>query len=104
MSTDDQLQRRFDRLGQILGLPLLAVSTLLAWVSEASGFGGWPRFEHGLAVVAAAAVWTLSMSMRPPERSAPIGITTFLVHSGLAAGLLGGQPWVGAFALSRGRG
>jgi signal transduction histidine kinase len=100
MSTDDQLQQRFDRLGQVMGLPLLAVATVLAWVSTATGFGGWPRFEHGLAVVAAAAVWTLLMSMRPPRPGAPIGITTFVVHSALAAVLVGVNPWFGLFAFT----
>ena len=99
-AANDQLQQRLDRLGQVLGLPLLAVSTLLAWFAADSGFGTWPRFEHGLAVVATAAVWTLLFSMHRPESGPLPGAVVFVGHSALAAVLVGVNPWFGLFAFT----
>jgi signal transduction histidine kinase len=97
---NDQLQQRLDRLGQLLGLPLLAVATLLAWVATDAGFGTWSRFEHGLGVVATAAVWTLVFSMRKPGGNPWAGTAIFVVHSALAAVLVGVNPWFGLFAFT----
>ena len=99
-AANDQLQQRLDRLGQVLGLPLLAVSTLLAWTAADAGYGSWARLERGLGVVATAAVWTLLFSMRRPGRSALAGTVVFVVHSALAAVLVGVNPWFGLFAFT----
>jgi signal transduction histidine kinase len=100
MSTDDQLQQRLDRLGRLLVLPLLLVSCLLAWVATEAGYGTAPRLEHGLVVAAVALGWTALLSMRTPGPNASLGVVTFLVHSALAAVLVGVNPWFGLFAFT----
>jgi signal transduction histidine kinase len=97
---DDQLQQRFDRLGRVLVLPLLAVATLLAWVAVDAGYGTWSRFEHGLVIVAIAAAWSAALSVRTPGTNRVVGTITFLVHSVLAAVLVGVNPWFGLFAFT----
>ncbi len=40
-------ERRLDRLGRVLALPLLAASTALAALIVAGGYRSWHQFEYG---------------------------------------------------------
>ncbi len=95
-----QLGRR-DRLNRALpvpALPLLAISTLLAWTSVKSGFGTHDRFRHGLYVVGAAAVWSLVMTMRSARFGQTGKVITLAGHVALTAVLVGVNPWFAIFA------
>jgi hypothetical protein len=50
---EDPWQARLDRMRQLLPLPLLALSTAIAFAAPASAFHRWARFELGLPLTAA---------------------------------------------------
>ena len=85
---DDPWQARMDRMRRLLPMPLLAVSTVLALV-EADTKHTWARFELGLPVVAAAAVWWAAVTVRVrSDASTGWRLTAFAVHTALAAFLV----------------
>lgn len=97
----DMWQARLDHWGRLLLLPLLAAATGLAAMSVAGGHGTWSRFDHGLAVVSAAAVWSAIHTCRPhPARTERARAATVAVHITLAGLLVWVNPWYGVFALS----
>ncbi len=97
----DSWQARLDRLGRLLLLPLLAVATGLAAISVAGGHGTWSRFDDGLIVVSAAAVWSAVHTARPrPAATEPARVATAAVHIALAGLLVWVNPWYGVFAFS----
>jgi signal transduction histidine kinase len=96
----DRLQRRLDEATRYITLPLLALSTAMAWISVRDGFGTWSRFDAGLVVVATAALWTALVINRSRERGAAARLVGFVVHAGLAAVLVGVNPWFGLFVIS----
>lgn len=97
----DAWQARLDRLGRLLLLPLLAAATGLAAISVADGYGTWSRFERGVVLVAAAAVWSAAHACRPrPARTQWARGTVVAVHLTLAGLLVWVNPWYGVFAVS----
>jgi signal transduction histidine kinase len=90
-------QQRMDRLGQFAILPLLAVSTGLAALQAADGYGDRRRFELALVLVVVSALWSAPLTLRPTwgPRGDVIG---FAVHTVLAATLVWLNPWFGIFA------
>lgn len=85
---DDPWQARMDRMRRLLPMPLLAVSTVLALV-EADTKHTWARFELGLPVVAAAAVWWAAVTVRVrSDASTGWRLTAFAVHTALAGFLV----------------
>lgn len=103
VTTDEgpRQQRRADQIGRWLPLPLLAVSTLLAAIAPATGDPVSPREFPGLAVVAAAALWSIALT-RYPVSGVPTGVrlAVLAVHIGLAAALVWMDPWFGIFAFT----
>ena len=96
----DELQGRLDRVGRVAPLPLLALGTLMAWVSVRHGYGDWRRFDHGLIVVATAALWTGLVTIRTAQRTGPAAAVGFVGHTVLAGVLVGVNPWFGVFAIT----
>jgi hypothetical protein len=60
---EDPWQARMDRMRRLLPMPLLLVSTSLAAVVAATQHT-WARFELSLPVVAAAALWWATVTVR----------------------------------------
>jgi signal transduction histidine kinase len=97
----DGWQARLDHWGRLLLLPLLAVATGLAAMSVAGGYSTWSRFDDGLIVVLAAAVWSAVQTRRPrPAATEPARVATAAVHITLAGLLVWVNPWYGVFAFS----
>jgi signal transduction histidine kinase len=102
MPDADPWQGRLDRIGRLVVLPLLAVSTLMAGLAEQSGYGTPRRFYYGLVVVAATVVWTLGITLRgldhERKRRPAVAAIGFIGHTALSAALVGINPWFGIFA------
>jgi signal transduction histidine kinase len=97
--TDEQWQGRLDHLGRIVLVPLLAVSVVMAWLSERGGYGSAHRLHLSLLVAGVAAVWTVGITMRAIGRrtSMPTLALGFIGHTALAAVLVDLNPWFGIF-------
>src|SRR5260370_3106724 len=77
---EDPWQARMDRMRRLLPVPLLLVSISLAAVVAATQHT-WARFELGLFVAAAAAVWWALVTARlRPDASTRRTLTAFPVH------------------------
>jgi signal transduction histidine kinase len=94
-------QERADRAGRLLLLPMLAVSTALAALAVSGGYHSWSRFDHGLIVVAVAALWSAALT-RYPVTGVPVRARqlVFGVHIVLAGVLVWVNPWFGVFAFT----
>ncbi len=90
---------RMDRLVRLIPIPLLVVSSILAWFTYRSGFGTGQRFEIALGLVAAAVVWNLVVT-GPGRRGPTFDTVAFVGHSALAAALVWANPWFGIFAFT----
>ncbi|WP_148284218.1 sensor histidine kinase [Luteimicrobium xylanilyticum] len=97
-STEDPWWSRIDRVGRRLLLPALAVSALLAVLSEQSGYGSARRLQVGLALTALTAVWVLLFPARPRRYGAVGDGVIFTIHVVLSAVLTGFNPWFAVFA------
>jgi signal transduction histidine kinase len=97
---EDPAQTRLDRLGQLAPLPLLAAATVLAWLSARNGYGTYRRLDLGLGVAVAAAFWTATVTMRRAGHGPRGRLAGFAGHTGLAAVLVGINPWFGVFAFT----
>lgn len=94
-------QARLDRLGRILFLPLLLASMALAAISVAGGYSSWHRFDEGLPVALAAAVWSVAVSSRlRSDWPGYLRVSAFGVHIVLAGTLVWVNPWYGVFAIT----
>jgi hypothetical protein len=61
MAIEDPWQGRLNRMRQVLPLPLLAVSAVIAFTVPGSATRPWARFELGLPLTTAAAVlWAVA--------------------------------------------
>lgn len=90
---------RLDRINRLVPAPLLAVSTLLAGLTHRSG----TQVPVLLALVVASALGTLAIAVvtTPPRRPGPVAFTSlWLLHFGLAAVLVGVNPWFGLFGFA----
>ena len=95
---DDPWQARMDRMRRLLPMPLLLVSTVLALVVTAAQHT-WARFDLGLPVVGAAAVWWVVVTARVrPDASTGWRLTAFAVHTALAGFLVWVSLPYGVFA------
>jgi signal transduction histidine kinase len=97
-TSSEDLQSRLDHLGRVIPLPLLAASTLLAWLTVRTGYGTAARFEYGGILVAAAAAWTVAVTIRRGNHGPCFFAVGFVGHTALAAGLVAINPWFGIFA------
>ncbi len=95
---EDPWQARMDRMRRLLPVPLLLVSISLAAVVAATQHT-WARFELGLFVAAAAAVWWALVTARlRPDASTRWWLTAFAVHTALAGFLVWVSLPYGVFA------
>jgi signal transduction histidine kinase len=93
---EDPWQARLERMRRMLPLPLLAVSTA-GVVLAPNPTDSWT--PAGVAVVAAAAVWSLVVTWRlRPDSSPRRRLLAFAVGTALAAVLVGLDTWYGVFA------
>ncbi|MGC5167231.1 sensor histidine kinase [Luteimicrobium sp. DT211] len=98
LATEDRWWSRMDRVGRRLLLPALAVSAVLAVLSEQSGYGTPGRLQAALALTALAAVWVALFPARPRRYGTAGDVAIFTVHVALSAVLVGLNPWFAIFA------
>jgi signal transduction histidine kinase len=98
---EDPWQARLDRMRRILPLPLLAVSTAIAMATPADGSHSWARFQVGIPVTAAAALWWALVGARlRSDSSTARRLVVFTVHTALAGVLVWVDRSYGVFAYS----
>jgi signal transduction histidine kinase len=104
VSADERVDTtgQLDRVTRLLPLPMLAASTVLAWLAYPGGAGSTRiRVTLGLTVVAAALAVIIAAVTRPPKRpSGPAFTALWLGQFALAAVLIGLDPWFGVFGFS----
>jgi len=88
------------RLDRRLRFPMLAVATGVSAVATASGYKTWARFEFGVCVVVAVALWMLFFTTLHREwEDRPVLISVYYVgRTAMAAVLVGVNPWYALFA------
>ena len=93
-------EQRLRLLDRVLPYPMLAVSIALAAGLTATGYGSWQRFEFGVILALAAAVWTLVLvTLRPAWEQRPrLMGGYYLGRTALAAVLVAVNPWFGLYA------
>jgi signal transduction histidine kinase len=97
-STEDPWWSRIDRVGRRLLLPALAVSAVLAVISEQSGYGSPPSLWPTLLLTGVAAVWVVVFPARARRYGAVGDALLFGVHVALSAVLVWFDPWFAIFA------
>ncbi|MFC8732635.1 sensor histidine kinase [Luteimicrobium sp. NPDC057192] len=95
---EDPWWSRIDRIGRRLLLPALAVSAVLAVLSEQSGYGTPDRLRAALGLTALAAVWVVLFPGRPRHFGTTGDALVFAVHVALSAVLTWFNPWFAIFA------
>src|SRR5262249_42409416 len=98
--SSELIDRGGPRLHPRLRFPLLALATGVSAVSTAAGYKTWARFEFGVGVVVATAVWMLifTVVMRDWENRPGTVATYYTGRTALAAVLVGVNPWFALYA------
>jgi len=90
------------RLDRRLRFPMLAVATGVSAVATASGYKTWARFEFGVCVVVAVALWMLFFTTLHREWETRPGLISvyYVGRTVLSAVLIGVNPWYALFAFT----
>jgi signal transduction histidine kinase len=97
-TSEDPWRARLDRGGRIVLLPTLAVSAVLAVLSERSGYGSPGRLRAALVLAAVTAVWVVLVPTRGRRWGVRGDAGVFVVHVALGAALVALNPWFAIFA------
>ena len=90
------------RLDRRLRFPMLAVATAVSAVAVASGYKTWARFEFGVCVVVAVALWMFFFTTLHREWEERPGLISvyYIGRTAMAAVLVGVNPWYALFAFT----